>query len=69
MKKQFLLTILMIVTGVCFNTLNHTELKACGTNATACSGIKEKSEKKIVTDPAADVELSFDTFMNPFVHL
>jgi len=69
MKKQFLLTTLLILTGVCFSTLNHTELKACGTNATACSAIKKKSDKKVVTAPAADVELSFDTFMNPFIHL
>lgn len=67
MKKQFLLTSLMILTGVCFSTLNHTELKACGTKAMACSAKKEKSEQKIVIGPAADVELSFDTFMNPFI--
>jgi hypothetical protein len=69
MKKQFLLTTLIILAAVCFSTLNHTELKACDTNATACSAVKKKSEKKIVANPAGDVELSFDTFMNPFIDL
>jgi len=68
MKKQFLLLIVIIFTGVCFSSLKDNSVKACGSKATACSVIKKNSEYKIQADYVEDVDASFNIFMNPFIH-
>lgn len=70
MKKQFLLLIIIIFTGVCFSSLKNNSLKACGTNAAAGSGINKTSGCNMQSDYIEYVEYedaSVHKFMNPFI--
>ena len=70
MKKQFLLLIIMLFTGFCFTSDKNNSLKACGTNAAACSGIKKSSMLKMPVEYTGDIEYadpSIHMFMNPFI--
>jgi hypothetical protein len=70
MKRQFLLLIIMLFAGVCFTSDKNNVLKACGTNAAACSGIKKSSMRKMPVEYTGDIEYadpSMYMFMNPFV--
>ncbi|MEO6539778.1 MAG: hypothetical protein ABIN74_02260 [Ferruginibacter sp.] len=74
MKKQYQLVIGILVTGVFFCTNQHDNLKACGTNTTACASIqkkaapeKKKERKDITTEYGEDTETGIYMFMNPFI--
>ena len=69
MKKQFLIAGILILAGICFSTLNDSNLKACGTNANACSVINKKTIKKIPEQYVEDADASYDMLMNPFTQL
>jgi len=70
MKKQFLLAGILILAGICFSTLNDSNLKACGTNTKACSVINKKAIKDIPPQQfVEDIDASYDMLMNPFTKL
>ncbi len=69
MKKQYYLVMLILVTAVCFCSVNENSLKACGTNAAACKAINKKNVKNVSGNYVEDMDASFNMFMNPFVQL
>lgn len=66
MKRQFLLTGILIFAGICFSSLSDNSIKACGANTKSCSTINKKAIKKVRVEYIEDVDASFDMFMNPF---
>ena len=69
MKKQFLLTALMIITAICLCTNNQSSLKACVKEA-AAGTISIKKEIKInTTGYEEDEDASHYKFMNPVTQL
>ncbi|MEO6254203.1 MAG: hypothetical protein ABIO79_12895 [Ferruginibacter sp.] len=74
MKKQYQLVIGILVTGVFFCTNQDDNLKACGTNTTACATIQKKDvpkkkieSKDIPTEYGEDTDTGIYMFMNPFI--
>jgi len=74
MKKQYQLVIGILVTGVFFCTSQDDNLKACGTNSTACAIIQKKdiqkkgaAKKDIPVEYAEETEGGIYMFMNPFI--
>ena len=74
MKKQYQIVMAMLVTAVFFCTNKHDNLKACGSNTTACATIQTKEVKKtVVTKKDAtggayneEAEGGIYRYMNPF---
>ncbi|HMI77405.1 MAG TPA: hypothetical protein VK484_01360 [Ferruginibacter sp.] len=67
MKKQLILLIVIILTQVCFSSLENNSLKAC--DATAKSSCSAKKNKAVTAHPdvyVEDLDASFNMFMNPF---
>ena len=68
MKKQFLLLAVIILTGVCFSSLNNNGLKACDANTTACSAKKKDCVNKTEVDYMEKEDVLLNMFMNPIIH-
>ncbi len=66
MKKQFLLLIVIVFTGVCFSSLKDNSLKACDTNTSAGSTMNKNTVRKMQVEYVEDADASFNMFMNPF---
>lgn len=74
MKKQYQIVIAILITCIFFCTNQDDNLKACGTNATACA-MKSKKDtpkknmdsKDTPTEYAEDTDTGIYMFMNPFV--
>ena len=74
MKKQFLLTGLLVLTGIFYCTLSGNSLKACdGNEAAACSAIIKPAVPAAIAvdqiDFAEDTDASFYMMTNPFIRM
>ena len=81
MKKQFILTAVIILIGLCFCSLNDdNNIKACGTTVANCPSViksrvvidestREKIENYIPSGYAEETDAPYNMFMNPFTHL
>ena len=75
MKKQYQLVMAMLVTAVFFCTNKHDNLKACGSNTTACTSIQTREVKQTVVTkketPGGAYNEETDggiyRYMNPFI--
>ena len=75
MKKQYQIVMAMLVTAVFFCTNKHDNLKACGSNTTACATIQSNQLKKTVVTkkdgPGGAYQEETDggiyRYMNPFL--
>jgi len=78
MRKQYQWVALILFTAVFFCTNRDNNLKACGTNTTACAPVKKtvvnalqkdvKHVKKISVDYAEEENGSLYIFTDPFIH-
>lgn len=66
MKKQILLLVLMIFSGLFIASVKENGVKACASNAAAGLSMKKCSMMKVQQQSVEDIDASFNMFMNPF---
>lgn len=66
MKKQILLLVLMIFSGLFIASVKENGVKACAGNTAVGLAMKPCSMMKVQQQSVEDIDASFNMFMNPF---